>query len=209
MFDAGGFGSAVYALWPGRMQSARRRGRNQRGAGGSGHCICGAACGRPLGGSGHCTCGCWRGGGESGHCTCCCCCCGRCGGGGCRGGCCCCCVAAPATLRHPAARRRARCDTRLGFRLGLALGLAFGSSTTAAGCVATTGAGSATSCDWLPFTSSDGMPRLTPGTPSGNTALRSPGNGFLVLRKSNASQFAGIEIDSGAAAERQRKRATR
>ena len=40
---------------------------------------------------------------------------------------------------------------------------------------------------WLPFTYSGGMPCVTPGTPSGNSALRSPGSFFFSLRPNTSS----------------------
>src|SRR5207253_403661 len=40
---------------------------------------------------------------------------------------------------------------------------------------------------WAPLTNSGGTPWGTPGTPSGNTGLRSPGSGFLLLKSGRRS----------------------
>ena len=82
-------------------------------------------------------------------------------------------------------------------RFALGFGGGAASASTAACCAAGGPAGfcsasPASGGGWLPLTSSGGTPCVTPGTPSGNTALRSPGSGFLLSRKSTLNHVGRI-----------------
>src|SRR5690606_775423 len=79
-----------------------------------------------------------------------------------------------------------------GFGLGFALG--FSGSAAAAFCSGMAAVISGSAAGWWPFTSSAGTPCGTPGVPSGNTALRSPGSFFFVLKISALKRSVGSKV---------------